>query len=427
MTDAPRHDEDDLLDTVLDTLIEDASWTIEQEQEQDEDELTPPPFTAIIARAHRLDPNVVPRAWVPEEHTDAPELLEPDDLEDDLPLPDLPLPDRDDPLARFIVDARAEAEHDIRSHIALVGDAPALTPRPRPRRARRLGAVFGLLAAAAATVLFFAQLAAPDATLRLESGQRFFQSVVDLTLGRGAHEGTARPVEQRADEDAPPPATSRARRRARRDATERDDDALDDAIDDAIDDGLGEAERLDAALLEALEDPPLEELVSSDPAPREPLCPDGDDAPTLEEEVDEDDVEAVEVELESPRPRSLREQLAALDDDAEAALRAGELDAADAVYREIIRRGGRHRLVELAYGDRIALARRAGDRERRVALWREYLQRFPRGRFAEDARAGLCRVAEHGRADCWRDYLTRYPEGTYAALARRAIDSAEHP
>ncbi|HET6582113.1 MAG TPA: hypothetical protein VFG69_01675 [Nannocystaceae bacterium] len=126
-----------------------------------------------------------------------------------------------------------------------------------------------------------------------------------------------------------------------------------------------------------------------------------------------------------PSPDS---QLRALADEAEAALRRGELARADELLTRLIAIGGRHRLVELAYGDRFTIAHRSGIIGEQTKLWRAYLGKFPRGRFADDARAGLCRHAKRDASvDCWQDYLGDFPKGAYRGLAQRAIEEADGP
>ncbi len=393
-------DAHDRREDLLDALIEDASWSAELDLDH-ADELAPPSFASIIARAHRLDPAEVPRGWVPAEHAELLDMMEQTASKDA----------DEDPLARFIEAAREEAEDDIRGHIALVGDAPAPSyvhaQAPRRRVGLRIGAVMGALAAAAAVALFIGQLAAPDATLQRQPAQRFFQSVIDLTFGRDAQEGTTRALVEA--EEAKPARSRRARRPSQASDDDLDDELLDAA---AAPDEENERDESDDAGQSLLEERAPDELLCPDDAPQD------EPAPPQDEPAPQDET--------TPRATpTLRQQLTTLDRDAELALRSGALEEADAAYREIIRRGGRHRLVELAYAERFTLARRAGDQARRLALWREYLRRFPRGRFGEDARAGLCRLESTRAADCWRDYLARHPDGTYASQARRALDSAD--
>ncbi len=126
-----------------------------------------------------------------------------------------------------------------------------------------------------------------------------------------------------------------------------------------------------------------------------------------------------------PPQESLEDELARLDREAHAAWQAGQLGRAEQLFGEIARRDKTGKLAGLAYGDLFTLARQRGDKAREVALWKAYLKRFPRGRFADDARAGLCRVAEgQARIDCWTAYLQDMPRGSYRAQARRELGSA---
>ncbi len=50
---------------------------------------------------------------------------------------------------------------------------------------------------------------------------------------------------------------------------------------------------------------------------------------------------------------------------------------------------------------------------------------FPRGRYADDARAGLCRRAASDERDaCWQQYLTDFPAGVHRPQAERALGDA---
>jgi hypothetical protein len=130
---------------------------------------------------------------------------------------------------------------------------------------------------------------------------------------------------------------------------------------------------------------------------------------------------------EVPSKRKRTEQrdsdaLAELDMQAQALWRAGDLDGAEQLFREIVRRGGRGRWAQLAYGELFSLAQRHPG-EQREELWQSYLHTFPNGRYAEDARAGLCRRAATSERDaCWTDYISQHPEGTHVAEARRALE-----
>ncbi len=116
-------------------------------------------------------------------------------------------------------------------------------------------------------------------------------------------------------------------------------------------------------------------------------------------------------------------RLRRMDEEAEAALRAGDAILADRLYTEIIRLGGWRPVVELAYADRFTLAHDSGDPARQRRLWTQYLRRFPRGRLADDARAGLCRQAPTTAArSCWGAYLVDFPHGAYRSQAQRTLD-----
>lgn len=111
---------------------------------------------------------------------------------------------------------------------------------------------------------------------------------------------------------------------------------------------------------------------------------------------------------------------------AHAAWRAGDLARAERLFRRLAKRAGTGRLGDLAYGDLFTLARQRGERGKDAKLWREYLRRFPQGRFADDARAGLCRRAEgQAQRQCWERYLQAMPKGAHRAQASRSVAATE--
>jgi hypothetical protein len=111
--------------------------------------------------------------------------------------------------------------------------------------------------------------------------------------------------------------------------------------------------------------------------------------------------------------------IAALERAAEARWSAGDLDGAERHLREIIRRARSPRQRDLAYGDLFTITRQLHGRDAEAALWGEYLDRLPRGRYADDARAGLCR-RDPEPAACWRRYLLEHPRGAHRDEAERA-------
>ena len=172
--------------------------------------------------------------------------------------------------------------------------------------------------------------------------------------------------------------------------------------------------------------------VERDPAASESTDEDGNagETDTAEDGIADEsaEVSSGDAAAGSSRARassqSVAERLAALDAEAHAAWKAGDLARARANFETIVAIGGRHRLADLAYGDLFTLARTAGDERREAQLWKAYLRRFPRGRFADDARAGLCRRASSTeQARCWARYLRDMPGGTYRGQAEQALSS----
>lgn len=141
------------------------------------------------------------------------------------------------------------------------------------------------------------------------------------------------------------------------------------------------------------------------PAPKvepEPLVePEPEPEPPVEAEP--------EPEPEPKTRRSKAERLRLLDERAQARWKAGDVQGAQKIYRALVRTGGRHPRVELAYAELFALGRQRG--EDLAPLWRAYLRRFPNGRYTRDAKAGLCRQASGSkRKQCWSEYAERFPE-----------------
>lgn len=133
--------------------------------------------------------------------------------------------------------------------------------------------------------------------------------------------------------------------------------------------------------------------------------------------------EPVSKARKAPRGATLAEQLRTLDAEAEAAWHSGDYAGAERRFREIVALAPGSRAADLSYGDLFTLARQRSGPDQERALWREYLAAFPRGRWADDARAGLCRRAEHGeRPACWQQYLADFPAGVHRSQAARALD-----
>ena len=124
----------------------------------------------------------------------------------------------------------------------------------------------------------------------------------------------------------------------------------------------------------------------------------------------------------APAPESLTEQLRRLGAEAESAWQSGDYAGAERLHRQVITLAPSSRAADLSYGDLFTLARQRSGPAQEQALWREYLAAFPRGRYADDARAGLCRRAEaDDRAACWQRYLTDFPAGVHRPQAERAL------
>ncbi len=159
---------------------------------------------------------------------------------------------------------------------------------------------------------------------------------------------------------------------------------------------------------------PKPEAVEPD-EPEEVVAPVEPEASALEPETSE-------AEPPTTAARSGRDRWKALADEAQAHWRAGRRDEAQRLFAKIAAGAGRTRAAELAYSDLFTLASQAGDAAAQRRWWKDYLRRFPRGRFADDARAGLCRGAAAGeRAACWQTYLDDFPQGSFRGEARGAL------
>jgi hypothetical protein len=122
------------------------------------------------------------------------------------------------------------------------------------------------------------------------------------------------------------------------------------------------------------------------------------------------------------------DRILALDAEAQRLWAAGELEAAQEVFRALLELAGHSRHADLAYGDLFTLTHQRKDDAAELALWREYLREFPRGRFADDARAGVCRRGPADeRASCWQAYLDDFPTGVHRRTAERALDTSDSP
>lgn len=113
------------------------------------------------------------------------------------------------------------------------------------------------------------------------------------------------------------------------------------------------------------------------------------------------------------------DKLRVLSAEAHGLWKQGDVRGAEKGFEAITKEGGGGVQVELAWADLFSLARQSGDAARRTARWSAYLAAFPRGRFADDARAGLCRASKE--AKCWSAYLRDMPKGSYRAEAESAL------
>lgn len=161
------------------------------------------------------------------------------------------------------------------------------------------------------------------------------------------------------------------------------------------------------------------------PKPRRGSTTAGAELPELDEI--EGEIEIFD-ETEPPEQPATRAGGAPTLDDLEAlaaeAWARGDLQEAERALEQIARRGGRSRQAELAYGDLFTIAHQRRNAARKLALYDRYLERFPRGRYADDARAGRCRLTDPSRrASCWTRYLADWPHGSHRDEARSHADA----
>ena len=162
--------------------------------------------------------------------------------------------------------------------------------------------------------------------------------------------------------------------------------------------------------------------------PRPTPAPAPEPEPEPEPEVEPEPLVEPEPVAASPSPPRASFDAAGLDAQARAAWRDGDLGLAQRRLEQLVRRGGRSTLVDLAYGDLFALARQRDQPSKLRSYWRAYVERFPKGRFIDDARAGLCRsLGGDAQVRCWASYLRDRPDGTYRAHAESIVRAGKLP
>ncbi len=128
----------------------------------------------------------------------------------------------------------------------------------------------------------------------------------------------------------------------------------------------------------------------------------------------------------APRGPTKAERLRALDAEAQAAWKRGELGVAQTKFEALVRAAGGRDVADIAYGDLFEVARQRKDAAAELQYWKRYVRRFPKGRYIDDARAGICRRTAGDRAlECWRAYLRDRPNGTYRTHAQRVLDQSQ--
>lgn len=344
--------------------FDDAVDAVASSAEADAATHEPPSFAAIVARAHRLDPSTIPAGKV--EHARSIAVT-----------PRRRVHDTGDAalLDPWIAQLRTLAEEDIATR-ARAGVPPFA--QPRTHAVTRMTVVLGALAAAAVMIL----------------GLDWAES------WRARREHVARDSSQSVS--------------AVRDLAQLHETQLDEAV--PAEPATWVMPKPQPAAL------PAASTTAPSLAPT-PLLPPTVSVPVRIPTAPATRPVAREAAARVPEDAPLRE----LDKQAQAARSAGDLDRADALYGELVERGQRHPLVELAYGERFTLARRSGPSVQRK-LWNAYLSTYPEGRFADDATAGLCRTAPvDDKAPCWERYLERFPSGTYSVHAQRWLADPSAP
>lgn len=358
------HELDARPDPALDGWLVDVASAVEDDVVRSN---VPWDFAAVLARAHALDPSVVSAQAVAEAEQAEPVIS--------LAQRRSQRATRDDPaFANLVEDVRAANEHDAALRM---GAAAGIAPR-RATSGVTAGRVLTLVLALAAVVVV---------GFGVVRGVQVMTEHAEAPANTAMHQGgpSATELEQAIIDDRVPEKTAIATPRTPAPPTAPE--AIAPPSDAIID-----PPEATPTVRTTKKVPRPAKATPTEPAPREP---------------------------------SLTERLAALDGEAHAAWKSGDFALAEQKFEALIALAGTtSRLADLAYGDLFTLARRRGDSKAEVALWKRYLAKFDRGRFADDARAGLCRKSATDKAACWRDYLADFPEGSYRAQAEREAGSA---
>ncbi len=353
---------EDRIDPAFAEVLDDVVIAVDDDLRQHH---APWDLAAVISRAHQLDPHAVPLDWVREVEGDAPVISLAQERRARR------ITQQDPAFEELLVGVRASVEHDaaIRADAASANPAPAnevgaIAPPTRP-----LWRWMVAVAAVAAAGILAVGLVEGVAAIGSEPG---VPAAAALLQGDAEHDGEMSAAVERPRETA----------RVRRDAPTASD-------------------------------------VPSEPAPLEAIATSG---------VRPEGVPTRALRTKTPKSKpsepaapSLAERLAALDGEANAALAAKDYTRAAALFEEVIARAGKASVADLAYGDLFNIAHMRGDKPGLLALWKRYLHAWPRGRFADDARAGICRRGGGDASTCWQDYLEDFPKGSYRKEAERAL------